>query len=134
MFKALSDPTRLRLIKMMSDVNRAMCVNALTRVLDISQSAVSQHLRILKQAGLVQPDRRGNFIHYSLNNATVEMFREKLLNTEGEDFLVINNSGLFRFGSNFWSNNSKVTMLENQLEGLKAKTAEIENLIQEMKK
>ena len=66
-FKALSDPTRLRIIKMLSSSNSMMCVNAITNELDVTQSAVSQHLRILRQAGFVNSERRGYFIHYSIN-------------------------------------------------------------------
>jgi ArsR family transcriptional regulator len=66
-FKALSDPTRLRIIKMLSDDSGMLCVNAITNKLNVTQSAVSQHLRVLRQAGLVRSERRGYFIHYAIN-------------------------------------------------------------------
>ena len=53
-FKAFSDPTRLRLIKSLRGNNGALCVNALSGMLGVTQSAVSQHLRVLRQAGLVR--------------------------------------------------------------------------------
>jgi DNA-binding transcriptional ArsR family regulator len=65
LFKALSDPTRLRLLKLLGG-GRHLCVNALAKRLGVTQSAVSQHLRILRQAGLVAGSREGSFIHYSL--------------------------------------------------------------------
>ena len=87
-FKALSDPTRLRLIKLLSD-GQSLCVNALTHKAGVTQSAVSQHLRILRQVGLVSGERRGTYIHYSLNQDLLKRYREKLKETLGETFVVI---------------------------------------------
>lgn len=64
-FKALGAPSRLRILKLIRD--RKLCVNAITQQLDISQSAVSQHLAVLKEAGLVISDRYGSIVHYELN-------------------------------------------------------------------
>ena len=73
-FKALSDPTRFRLLMLLKDCNQtgacqggALCVNALSHRLGVTQSAVSQHLRILRHAGLVRGERHGSFMHYSLD-------------------------------------------------------------------
>jgi ArsR family transcriptional regulator len=77
-FKALSDPTRLKLLGFLTSRSQercdrggeagcGLCVAALTRKLGVTQSAVSQHLRTLKQAGLVRAERRGTFMHYSLD-------------------------------------------------------------------
>ena len=66
-YKALSDPTRLRIVKMLSECNCMSCVNAITGKLNVTQSAISQHLRILKQAGLVRSERKGYFVHYAIN-------------------------------------------------------------------
>lgn len=63
--KALSDPTRLKIFLFL--VEKSLCVNAIVNFLDISQPAVSQHLRILKEAGLVEADKRGYWMHYSAN-------------------------------------------------------------------
>ncbi|KQC04123.1 MAG: hypothetical protein APR54_08980 [Candidatus Cloacimonas sp. SDB] len=65
-FKILSDPTRLGIVNLLLQHNY-LCVNALTRRLNVTQSAVSQHLRILRQIGLVKTERKANFIHYSIN-------------------------------------------------------------------
>ena len=46
---------------------RWLCVGALAGRLGISSAAVSQHLRILRDAGLVEPDKRGNFVHYRVS-------------------------------------------------------------------
>ena len=87
-FKALSDPTRLRLVKLLSDHEGALCVNALARELNVTQSAVSQHLRVLRQAGLVKGDRRGSSVHYSLDQDRLEQYKSRILETLGEDFVV----------------------------------------------
>jgi ArsR family transcriptional regulator len=75
--KAISDPTRLRIIQLLSQCKRKdcepmLCVNALSKQLGITQSAVSQHLKILRQAGFVTGERRGYFIHYRLNPEQLE--------------------------------------------------------------
>jgi ArsR family transcriptional regulator, arsenate/arsenite/antimonite-responsive transcriptional repressor len=77
LFKALSDPSRLRLVKLLasrvggkdSDGCGAgpLCVNALAERLKITQSAVSQHLRVLRHVGLVRGSRKGAFVHYSVD-------------------------------------------------------------------
>ena len=92
-FKALSDPTRLRLVKLLNDCppgicqGGPLCVNALAHRLGVTQSAVSQHLRILRQVGLVRGARRGTFMHYSLDPEGLHKYRHALRDTLGEDFL-----------------------------------------------
>ena len=68
-FRILADETRLKILKLLSAQNQpdALCVNALAYRLDVTQSAVSQHLRILKAAGMVRKEKRGNRVHYLLN-------------------------------------------------------------------
>jgi len=76
-FSALADPTRLRLVKLLCrqrDPN-ALCVNALACLLGVTQSAVSQHLRVLKAIGLVKGERRGYHIHYFINQDVLEKCR-----------------------------------------------------------
>jgi len=64
LFAALSAESRVRIVQLLaSDV---FCVGALSRLTGISAGAVSQHLRVMKSAGLVEPQRRGYFIHYRL--------------------------------------------------------------------
>jgi DNA-binding transcriptional ArsR family regulator len=88
LFKALSDPTRLGLVKLLSDHKGALCVNALARRLNVTQSAVSQHLRVLRQADLVKGERRGSSVHYSLDQDRLEQYKTRILETLGEDFVV----------------------------------------------
>jgi len=75
-FRALAVESRVEIIRLL--VERTLCVGALSDLLDISAGAVSQHLRILKDAGLVEADRRGYFIHYSLAPDAAERCRAVL--------------------------------------------------------
>jgi DNA-binding transcriptional ArsR family regulator len=93
-FKALSDPTRLRLVQLLNDCRPGicrggpLCVNALANQLGVSQSAVSQHLRVLRQTGLVRGARQGNFMHYALDPDGLDRCRAGLRDTLGKDFLT----------------------------------------------
>ena len=80
-FSALADPTRLKLVKLLCQQHptHALCVNALASLLGVSQSAVSQHLRVLKAIGLVSGERRGYHIHYYVNHEMVKDYRELIL-------------------------------------------------------
>ena len=73
-FGALADPTRLKLVKLLCRQREpdALCVNALAGLLGVSQSAVSQHLRLLKSVGLVKGERRGYHVHYSVAPETLK--------------------------------------------------------------
>lgn len=64
-FRALASPSRLRIVRIL--LRRSYCVHALTSRLSISQPAVSQHLAVLKAAGLVTDDRAGTKVHYAVN-------------------------------------------------------------------
>jgi DNA-binding transcriptional ArsR family regulator len=88
-FKALSDPTRLRLVKLLSDHQGALCVNALAQRLGVSQSAVSQHLRVLRQARLVVGTRYGYHVHYTLDPERLEQYKASIRETLGEEFVVL---------------------------------------------
>ena len=76
-FNALADPTRLRLLKLLCHQHApgALCVNALAGLLGVTQSAVSQHLRVLKSIGLVKGERRGYHIHYLVNHDALDHCR-----------------------------------------------------------
>ncbi|MFO8011809.1 MAG: metalloregulator ArsR/SmtB family transcription factor [Phycisphaerae bacterium] len=73
-FKVLGVSTRVKILRLLK--GGALCVGALAANLDVTQGAVSQHLRILRDAGLVIPERRGYFIHYRLNEETLATWRE----------------------------------------------------------
>jgi DNA-binding transcriptional ArsR family regulator len=82
-FKALADPSRLALVKLLADRTKpaktsggctagSLCVNALAERLQISQPAVSQHLRALRAAGLVRGAKRGPFVHYAVEREQLD--------------------------------------------------------------
>ena len=77
LFAVLADPTRLKLVKLLRQQrdSSALCVNALAGFLGVTQSAVSQHLRVLKSIGLVKGERRGYRVHYFINPNVLERCR-----------------------------------------------------------
>ncbi len=64
LFRAFSDPTRRRALRLLS--RRALCVCDLTTALRLPQPTVSRHLGALQRAGLVRVERRGKWRHYAL--------------------------------------------------------------------
>ncbi|MFD0960477.1 ArsR/SmtB family transcription factor [Paenibacillus chungangensis] len=64
-FKLLGDKTRLKIVALVSQ--QQMCVCHLVEILQTTQPNISQHLRKLKDAGLVAEERRGQWIYYSLS-------------------------------------------------------------------
>ncbi|RLE07664.1 hypothetical protein DRZ78_02615 [Candidatus Aerophobetes bacterium] len=81
--EALSNPTRFRIFLLLT--KRMFCVNAITSFLNVSQPAVSQHLRILREAGLVRMEKRGYWVHYSANNERVNEFLKSFSKILKED-------------------------------------------------
>ena len=69
-FKVLSVGTRVRMIDLLK--RRPLCVNALARELEVTPAAVSQHLRVLRDAEIVIADRQGYFVHYRINEETMD--------------------------------------------------------------
>ncbi|TXF88358.1 helix-turn-helix transcriptional regulator [Neolewinella aurantiaca] len=64
--RALAHPLRMRILEFI-DQNKLINVNKIYSSLNLEQSITSQHLRILRQTGLVATEREGKFIHYKLN-------------------------------------------------------------------
>lgn len=67
LLKLISDPTRLTMLKLLQ--SNECCVCEFVEMFDISQPAVSQHLKKLKDGGMVQEKRNGHWVFYSLNPA-----------------------------------------------------------------
>jgi len=74
-FKALSDETRLKLLKILE--KGEICVCDLVSVLNVSQPKISFHLNVLKEAGLIKDRRQGKWVHYSINDS--DMFKRFLI-------------------------------------------------------
>ena len=86
LFKALSSETRVRILQLLKD--RALCVGALAARLGVSSAAVSQHLRILRNADLVLPQKHGYYVHYRMNQEALHTWRQVadgLFSTEGSE-------------------------------------------------
>ena len=64
-FKALGDPVRLRLLSMIaSREGGEVCVCEMTPAFELSQPTISHHLKLLRQAGLIDCERRGTWVYY----------------------------------------------------------------------
>ncbi len=74
-FKALSDVNRRKIIKLLRK-NVEMTAGEIADEFDISKPAISEHLKILKNAGLVFSNKRGQYIEYSLNTSIFEEILE----------------------------------------------------------
>ena len=80
--KALALPVRLRILELIAD--RPLCVKAITRGLEITQPAVSQHLAVLRQAGLVSAQKHGYMVHYTLERERLQALRRAMGAFAGE--------------------------------------------------
>lgn len=63
-FKALGDPVRLRLFSMIASASDEVCVCELTGSFDLTAPTISHHLKVLREAGLVECERRGTWVYY----------------------------------------------------------------------
>ena len=63
-FKALADPVRLRLLSIIASAGGEMCVCDITPQFDVSGPTISHHLKVLREAGLVDCERRGTWVYY----------------------------------------------------------------------
>jgi ArsR family transcriptional regulator len=63
--KAIADDTRLKIVRLLLQHN--YCVGALARRLELTEAAISQHLKVLREAGLLVGERRGYFMHYDVD-------------------------------------------------------------------
>ena len=65
MFKALGDPVRLRLLsRVASHAGGEACVCDLSAGFDLTQPTISHHLKVLREAGLLECERRGTWVYY----------------------------------------------------------------------
>ncbi|WP_055696199.1 ArsR/SmtB family transcription factor [Streptomyces prasinopilosus] len=84
-FKALGDPVRLRLLSMIaSRAGGEVCVCDLTPAFDLSQPTISHHLKLLRQAGLIDCERRGTWVYYWLVPETTDRLASILTRPTGE--------------------------------------------------
>lgn len=77
LFKVLGVESRIRIIELLKQKGPT-CVKEMSKVLGISPSAVSQHLKVLKYAGLVRSERKGYWIPYEVDPTALEQCKELL--------------------------------------------------------
>ena len=70
MFKALGDPVRLQMVSMIA-AKPELCVCEITPAFDLSSGTISHHLKTLREAGLVDCERRGTYVYYWLQPAAL---------------------------------------------------------------
>jgi ArsR family transcriptional regulator len=76
-FKALADPTRVAIVNCLSAADE-VCVCNLTDTFELSQPTISHHLKILREAGLVESTRRGTWAYYRLVPEAIAALRGAL--------------------------------------------------------
>lgn len=79
LFKALSDSNRLRILKMLQ--TRPLCVCEITYVLQLATSTVSQHLKILKDAGFIVEKKEKKWVNYMINPKPIDQRINSILNS-----------------------------------------------------
>jgi ArsR family transcriptional regulator len=79
-FKALGDPVRLRLVSLIgAHRGGEVCVCDLTSAFDLTQPTISHHLKVLREAGIIDSERRGTWVYYWLVPAALERMAAALL-------------------------------------------------------
>jgi ArsR family transcriptional regulator len=73
LFKAIADPVRLRLLSLIAcHQGGEACVCDLTGAFELTAPTISHHLKVLKQAGLIDSERRGTWVYYWINAAALQ--------------------------------------------------------------
>jgi DNA-binding transcriptional ArsR family regulator len=75
MFKVLSVTTRVKIVDLLKSEG-PLGVKNISKVVGITPAAVSQHLKVLRQAGLVTSERKGYWIPYAVNEEALENYRQ----------------------------------------------------------
>lgn len=87
--KAIADENRMKILTML--LGGDFCVGALAGQLNISKPAVSQHLRVLRKAGLIKGEKRGYWTHYIVERQVIAEISEQLrkLSAQPQPFQII---------------------------------------------
>ena len=72
--RAIADPNRLKILCLLRDGSRCVC--KIVPAIGISDKLASHHLKQLKKIGLLNEERKGNFIHYSLNKEAIKNYKQ----------------------------------------------------------
>ena len=98
MFKALSDPVRLRLLSLIAATTE-VCVCDLTDAFDVTGATISHHLRVLRETGLVDCERRGTWVYYWVKKDALNVLGGLLTSTTApshQDSLISADSDVVR--------------------------------------
>lgn len=77
LLKAVADPTRLQILALMNQGEKqSLCTCDLTGPLNLSQPTVSHHMKKLSEVGLLNSERKGTWVHYSINQERWDQIRE----------------------------------------------------------
>lgn len=74
--KAIADESRWRILEIL--LKQDLCVGALARRVGLSEAAISQHLQVLRKAGLVKGEKRGYWTHYSVDRENLRQLARKV--------------------------------------------------------
>ncbi|MCM2285319.1 MAG: metalloregulator ArsR/SmtB family transcription factor [Desulfobacula sp.] len=78
-FKALGHPTRVKIVEHLIHINTCVC-GEIVNIFPFSQSTISQHLKILKESGIVCGEVEGPKTYFCVDKAVLEEFREYIKN------------------------------------------------------
>ncbi|MBE9374815.1 helix-turn-helix transcriptional regulator [Saccharopolyspora sp. HNM0983] len=82
-FKAIGEPVRVRLVSLIaSHAGGEACVCDLTGAFELSGPTISHHLKVLREAGVIEGERRGTWIYYRVRSATLHALSSVLLPAE----------------------------------------------------
>ena len=82
-FKALSDPTRRRILQLLRD--GAKTAGEIGSHFDMTGATISHHLAVLREAGLISDDKRGKYIYYELNLSVLDEITGWIVGLKGAD-------------------------------------------------
>lgn len=82
-FKALADPTRRKILDLLKE--QELTAGEIADQFEMSKPSISSHLKILKSAGLVLDEKKGQFIIYSLNSTVLQDVIKWLLDKKGAE-------------------------------------------------
>ncbi len=94
-FKALSDPTRLRMVRLLAANRSQLCVCEFVDCLEERQYTVSRGLRLLEQAGLVEGQKDGRWVYYSLvqgDDTTATLLHDLVASVSGDEVFSLDQS------------------------------------------
>jgi ArsR family transcriptional regulator, arsenate/arsenite/antimonite-responsive transcriptional repressor len=75
-FKALADPTRIRILNLLAANREPVCVCDIVKHFPIGQPTISHHLKVLRDTCFVKAERRGTFMYYRVNRNCLAEFPE----------------------------------------------------------